>query len=81
MKYITSALDVLFDEFDPTPYVSDPDDSEVTVRQLNKINIKHVETDIKISFEEIDFSIDTEEEFQKSYKNWFYKNYIKLLMF
>ena len=45
--------------------------TEVTVRQLSTINIKHVETDIKISFEKIDFSIDNEEEFEKNYKNWF----------
>ena len=25
LKYIASVLDVLFDKFDPTPYVSDPD--------------------------------------------------------
>ena len=39
--------------------------TKVTVRKLNAINIKHLETVIKISFEEIDFSIDTEEEFGK----------------
>ena len=45
--------------------------TEVTVQLLNTMNIKHVETDIKISFKEIDFSIDTVEEFEKNYKNWF----------
>ena len=46
--------------------------TEVTVRQLNTINIKHIETNIKISFEEIDYSIDTEEEFEWREKQMIY---------
>ena len=35
-KYITSALDVLFDVFDPTPYVSDPDSNINKLVELKK---------------------------------------------
>ena len=58
---------------------------EVAVRQLNTINIKHVESDLKMPFHEADFSVETEEEFEKNYKSWLKLNlinpYIKLLRF
>ena len=38
---------------------------------MNTITIKHVEGDLKMSFDEANFSIETEEEFEKNYKNWF----------
>ena len=44
---------------------------EVAVQEVNTINIKHVESDLKMSFDEANFSIETEEEFEKNYKNWF----------
>ena len=45
--------------------------TEVAVREVNTINIKHVESDLKMSFDEADFSVETEEEFEKNYKSWF----------
>ena len=39
--------------------------TEVAVQEVNTINIKHVESDLKMSFDEADFSIETEEEFEK----------------
>ena len=44
---------------------------DVAVREVNTINIKHVESDPKMSFDEADFNFKTEEEFEKSYKSWF----------
>ena len=42
---------------------------EVAVREVNTINIKHVESDLKMSFDEADFSVETEEEFEKNCKS------------
>ena len=44
---------------------------EVAVRELNTINKKHVESDLKMPFHEADFSVETEEEFEKNYKSLF----------
>ena len=44
---------------------------EVAVQEVNTINIKHVESDLKMSFDEADFSVETKEEFEKNYKSWF----------
>ena len=42
---------------------------EVTVQEVNTINIKHFEADLKMSFDETDFSVETDEEFEKNFKN------------
>ena len=44
---------------------------QVTVQEVNTINIKHFEADLKMSFDETDFSVETEEEFEKNFKNQF----------
>ena len=36
---------------------------EVAVREVNTINIKHVKSDLKMSFDEVNCSVETEEEF------------------
>ena len=44
---------------------------QVAVREVNTINIKHVESDLKMLFDEADFSVENEEEFEKNCKSWF----------
>ena len=39
---------------------------QVAVREVNTINIKHVESDLKMFFDEADFSVENEEEFEKT---------------
>lgn len=53
--------------------------TEVIVRQVNPINTKHIEADVKISLHEIDLSIDTQEEFRTNFKKWFAAQYNRSL--
>ena len=58
---------------------------EVAVWETNTINIKHVESDLKMFFDETDFSVETEEEFEKTIRVGLKPNlidpYIRLLRF
>ena len=47
--------------------------------KVNLTNIKHIETGLSISLNEIDSSIDTKEEFEKIFNNWFAAEYNRSL--
>ena len=44
---------------------------EVIVWKVNLTNIKYIEPDLSISLDEINWSIDTKEEFEKIFSKWF----------
>ena len=47
--------------------------------KVNLTNIKHIETDLSISLNEIDSSINTKEEFEKIFSKWFAAEYNRSL--
>ena len=47
--------------------------------KVNLTNIKHIETGLSISLNEIDSSIGTKEEFEKIFNNWFAAEYNRSL--
>ena len=47
--------------------------------KVNLTNIKHIETGLSMSLNEIDSSIDTKEEFEKIFNNWFAAEYNRSL--